>query len=319
MKISKQCIECDAEFLATAQVRICSDDCRRQRLSRRARERYAQTPGKEVEHVTKTCLQCGLEFQVEPHAKSRLRCSDECVASYRREYNKRYREEHREQIADAQRVWREENKDRVDANYRRYRAANADKIKARQRQYYIDNAEVIKAKAIKYGRENWHWLKDKKREHISKNREQYLEYWRRYYHSEKGQIAAKAKYERQYAEDKEGYYRRSAERRARKANARKGTPWNRQKVLDTYGTNCHLCQKPIDLGAHYRNRWSLHVDHLYPLSSDDPRDGLEWVRPSHASCNSTRHTRSVEDLELLPGPTSEDIAGFVQAPECHTT
>lgn len=60
-------------------------------------------------------------------------------------------------------------------------------------------------------------------------------------------------------------------------------------VIDTYGSDCHLCDKPIDLEASRKvgsDGWelSLHIDHVTPLSKGGD-DTLQNVRPSHAQCN----------------------------------
>lgn len=62
-----------------------------------------------------------------------------------------------------------------------------------------------------------------------------------------------------------------------------------EQVLDTYGTDCHICGTPIDL-MHSRNPldpgWleSLHIDHYVPISKGGP-DTLANVRPAHGKCN----------------------------------
>ena len=60
-------------------------------------------------------------------------------------------------------------------------------------------------------------------------------------------------------------------------------------VLEMYGTDCHICNKPISLDAPRRSglpNWelSLHIDHVQPLSKGGD-DTLENVRPAHAQCN----------------------------------
>jgi 5-methylcytosine-specific restriction endonuclease McrA len=63
-------------------------------------------------------------------------------------------------------------------------------------------------------------------------------------------------------------------------------------VIATYGSNCHLCNKAIDLKASRKvgaGGWelSLHIDHVLPLSKGGD-DTLENVRPAHAQCNLTK-------------------------------
>jgi 5-methylcytosine-specific restriction endonuclease McrA len=66
-------------------------------------------------------------------------------------------------------------------------------------------------------------------------------------------------------------------------------------VLETYGTDCHLCGGAIDLDAPRtagKPGWekSLHIDHVIPLSKGGD-DTLENVRPSHGKCNVRKHNK----------------------------
>ena len=60
-------------------------------------------------------------------------------------------------------------------------------------------------------------------------------------------------------------------------------------VINTYGTDCHLCGGPIDLNAPRRAgepgwEMSLHLDHVVPISKGG-HDTLENIRPAHGKCN----------------------------------
>lgn len=66
-------------------------------------------------------------------------------------------------------------------------------------------------------------------------------------------------------------------------------PYTEQEVLELYGTDCHICNEPIDLQANRRagqDGWEkgLHIDHVIPILKGGP-DTLENVRPSHGLCN----------------------------------
>jgi 5-methylcytosine-specific restriction endonuclease McrA len=66
-------------------------------------------------------------------------------------------------------------------------------------------------------------------------------------------------------------------------------PYSEEEVLSVYGTDCHICSKPIDLTAPKAvggDNWAfgLHIDHLIPISKGGP-DTLYNVRPSHWLCN----------------------------------
>lgn len=64
------------------------------------------------------------------------------------------------------------------------------------------------------------------------------------------------------------------------------------EVLEMYGTDCHICQTPIDLKANRqpgKPGWKkgLHIDHLVPILRGGP-DTLENVRPAHGLCNTSK-------------------------------
>ena len=91
-----------------------------------------------------------------------------------------------------------------------------------------------------------------------------------------------------------------------KQNREKVTSWNRasdnrrrrnveaaayllQDVFDRWGTDCHICNEPVDLTAPRQcgvPGWErgLHLDHVVPLSKGGP-DTLDNVKPTHARCN----------------------------------
>lgn len=79
-------------------------------------------------------------------------------------------------------------------------------------------------------------------------------------------------------------------------NKRRGAKvenYTTQQALELYGSDCHLCRKPIDLDA---PRWTalpgwekgLHLDHVLRIS-EGGKDCLANVRPSHAKCNLLKH------------------------------
>jgi 5-methylcytosine-specific restriction endonuclease McrA len=67
------------------------------------------------------------------------------------------------------------------------------------------------------------------------------------------------------------------------------------QVLETYGTDCHICNGPVDMSAP-RSTWypgwenGLQIDHLIPISKGGP-DVLSNVRPSHGKCNKSKGAR----------------------------
>lgn len=76
-------------------------------------------------------------------------------------------------------------------------------------------------------------------------------------------------------------------------------------TLATYGTRCHLCQRP---GA-------TTADHIVPRSRGG-EDSLDNLRPAHALCNSRRGDRSIAWFrarycpELVAAATVADAVAF---------
>ena len=108
-------------------------------------------------------------------------------------------------------------------------------------------------------------------------------------------------HEDNYKKNNPDKVREWARRSNRKREARKRdtghTPYSEKDVLSIYGTNCHICQNPIQMDAPRqvgKDGWEkgLHIDHLYPLSKGGS-DTLENVRPSHGKCNIVKQAKVV--------------------------
>lgn len=85
---------------------------------------------------------------------------------------------------------------------------------------------------------------------------------------------------------------RENRRRARKFGV--DSEWySPQQVLEAYGTDCHICDGPIDLDAPRgtgKLGWEmgLQIDHVIPLSKGGP-DVMDNVRPAHGYCNNVKN------------------------------
>jgi 5-methylcytosine-specific restriction endonuclease McrA len=82
--------------------------------------------------------------------------------------------------------------------------------------------------------------------------------------------------------------------------------YSEKEVLFKYGTNCHLCNLPIDLlapRAAGAPGWEsgLHIDHIIPIVKGGP-DTIENVRPSHGFCNISKGAKMTEDFEIEIDP-----------------
>ena len=146
--------------------------------------------------------------------------------------------------------------------------SNPGKLKGMCRKHY--NSEYFKQnkKSILISHRNYY-----------KQNQEKMQKWRRDYHKKYPEVSRRNKIARKNRENSK--YRLYTD----------------LEVLNTYGTDCHLCLKPIDLTAPRRTGkvgWQkgLHIDHLVPISLGG-LDTIENVRPAHGSCN--LHKYNAED------------------------
>jgi hypothetical protein len=93
--------------------------------------------------------------------------------------------------------------------------------------------------------------------------------------------------------------RRAIRRRERAKEAGVLTDnWTDEQLIEAYGTDCYLCNKPIDFNAPKRGEGSeksFWPDHLTPMSKGGD-NVLANVRPCHRKCNETKARRTYEEF-----------------------
>lgn len=166
----------------------------------------------------------------------------------------------------------EANKEKKAAQARAWKLANAEYDKEIKKNWYLANKEKTQLKARKWYLENQELTIKRANEWAEKNPERNRESKRRVSHR----------------------------RRVRKQNGI-SAPYTETQVLETYGSDCHICNKPIDLNAPRtikKEGWKLglHIDHLIPISKGG-NDTLENVRPSHGICNVKKGARINERIQ----------------------
>ena len=117
------------------------------------------------------------------------------------------------------------------------------------------------------------------------------------------------KYRAEHKKEREEYRLNNLEKFRSYARKRKAwklenghEPYLEEQVFELYGTDCHICNKPIDLEASRKvgvGEWrlGLHIDHLIPLAKGGS-DSLENVRPSHANCNLIKNAKNMENINV---------------------
>ena len=173
-----------------------------------------------------------------------------------------------------------DNSNKEKTYHQKYYEKNREKIIARSlTRYYADReSALIRQKTPAYREKNLAWReanKDKIRIWFEANRE------------------------------KVNAYSRNKARRIKAM--RKGIgyePYTEYQVLELYGTDCHICGKPIDMKAPRRcglTNWEygLQIDHVIPLSKEG-QDKLKNVRPSHGICNLRKGSKTYpQDMDTF--------------------
>lgn len=131
---------------------------------------------------------------------------------------------------------------------------------ALKRIFYANNKDRLRAKASEYRRNNPETWKQVKASYRKRN-------------PEKLQADRRIRYMRKYG-GRHKYY-------------------TVNQVLDLYGSDCHICGKPIDLQAPRQTskhgyELGLHIDHVIRLA-DGGDDVIENVRPAHGLCNQKKN------------------------------
>jgi Zn-finger protein len=150
-------------------------------------------------------------------------------------------------------------------------AKNNLRTKAYKAKWYQDNKERLSEEARKYREINKNEIARKKQAYDQLNKEK-----------------SKIRLDRWKANHPDGVNAISRRRRA-KVNGVISDAHTEQDVLNIWGMDCHLCNKPIDLDAPRSAgkpgwEWGLHLDHVIPINVGGPNT-IDNVKPAHGLCN----------------------------------
>lgn len=251
---------------------------------------------------------CGTESGYRRHRRSNEHKCQPCKdahnihrrATYNPEVNrkhaKKYKESHFEIVRERQKKYTKRLDPEVKAARKEARqavvnspeavAVRKKKASEGQKRWRASNKEKVAALARVYGKKNRDKLREKDRQRRASNPEKYKKQNQEYYKKNKEKIDKKKK---EWLL-KNPHHRSEVDRRRRARKANNGyEKYTWQEVIQTYGSNCYLCLKPIDLTAERqtgRPGWEegLHIDHFVPIVKGGP-DTLANVRPTHGRCN----------------------------------
>jgi 5-methylcytosine-specific restriction endonuclease McrA len=219
------------------------------------------------------------------HTKEKTEKCDPCKKAKSDQY-KTYYENNKQIILEKAKEYLENNRDEINKRRKEawpkykprhdaYVKKNNEKIRARERAHYRANRDRILGVKREYQKNNKDKIHAKRVEWEKANRET-INARKRKYNKENNELVTAIK--------------RRSDRKRRSLIAGNGfEKYTENQVLDTYGSNCHICKDPIDLNAPRqsgRPGWQkgLHIDHIIPISKGGP-DTLKNVRPAHGVCN----------------------------------
>jgi hypothetical protein len=209
----------------------------------------------------KTCIECKQEF---PKTLEYFYKQTNGLQSYCKEC-----------VKARSKAWHKANPEKANTSTRSYYAANSEKVKEIKKAYYLANSEKQKARSKAYYLKNSEKVKARKNAWYIAN-------------LEKQNAAARTRYK---ANPDKAIANGRIRRAKRLGNGHE--PYTHKEIFETYGTNCYLCDMPINLqisgrpGSNPQWRSGLHIEHFIDIALGGS-DTIENVRPSHAWCNLTK-------------------------------
>ena len=77
--------------------------------------------------------------------------------------------------------------------------------------------------------------------------------------------------------------------------------WTEKQLIQTYGTDCYICNGPINFNAPRKgpgSEYSLWPDHVIPTSRGGSNT-IDNVRPCHRKCNQNKHTMTYDEYRNI--------------------
>ena len=258
-----------------------------------------------IPYVMKKCSKCGewlvassVNFSKGKTNKYGLKgwCK-ECS----KEYHKKYRETHKEAIAERGRRWRETNKEHRAEYCRQYQQENKEAIAEQRRQYYQDNKEAIaeqqrqyyesnkEAKAEyqrRYRERNKEAIAERRKQRYEQNKEIILEQCKKYRETHK---EAKAEYNKQYKQSPKGQviaFNSDIRRRAKEQAQGNGITVEQWKECMSF-FNWQCAYSGITLSKETRS-----LDHIEPINKGGVNE-IWNVVPMYRAYNSRKQDKDM--------------------------
>jgi 5-methylcytosine-specific restriction endonuclease McrA len=220
----------------------------------------------------------------------------------------------RSHCKDCIKIYLQANHEKIAQKRKKHYQANHEIIEEKKKKYYQDNPEKLKQRKEKisqyakgYRQANLEKLKQKEKEYYQANREKVSQRRKddrqanpeKFRKRDREYRQANPEVSKIWAQENLERVRELTRESARKRRALKlqngHSPYSEAAILSLHGTNCHLCNQPIDFDAPRqigKPGWELglHIDHVIPISKGGS-DTLKNVKPAHGLCNITKNNK----------------------------
>jgi|SRR5258707_5981075 len=216
---------------------------------------------------------CGRTLPATPEYFTRAKLGKYGLDATCKDCEKRYRQEHKTEIAEQKRRYRQEHSE----EQKQYNIAHSEEKREYNKRYRQEHPEYFKEKELQrpprhipYTEERREWHKSYREAH----KDHYQEWHRQYRQTEKGKMVKLTTVHN---------------RRSRKM-AVQGT-YTAQQIREQYDRQkgkCYYCHKKVEWGKH-------HIDHTFPLSrvagTDIPANDISYLVLTCPTCNQSKHNK----------------------------
>ena len=204
-------------------------------------------------------------------------------------YNKKYREENKEEIAEYNKKYREEHKEEIAERNKQYYKENKEECNKRMKKWYEEHKEEIAEYKKQYREEHKEEIAEYKKQYYEENKEEIKEYQKQYqkqYREENKEEIAECK--KQWRENNpEKVFNKHNERRNKLENQGEGiTKEQWYEMMCFFNWSC--AYSGIQLNKDNRS-----IDHIVPLSLNGEHEIWNCI-PMYMPYNSSKNTKNME-------------------------
>ena len=253
-----------------------------------------------LERGLKKCTKCGKILSVDNFFKNsktydgfRSSCKD-CYSNFFVEYyqnnkdtiklsKKQYREEHREELLEKERIYRENNPNKNKEYYYTHKEERKESKRDADKKYYKNHRDEILERVKQWRIDNKDKIRNQRKLHYEENREELLKKKKEYrdFHKEE---------RKKYLQSDKGKAVNRTNRENRRARIKdSGGTFSADDVLSAllfFDNRCAYTGEPLED--------NYHLDHIIPIKNGGS-NYIDNIVPCNKLANLSKHTRNMEE------------------------